>query len=566
MVNGPEGEVDWQRVDWREAEDNVRRLRQRIFTATREGDLAKVRNLQKLMLRSRSNALMSVRRVTEINVGRKTAGIDGRTALFSEDKASLVDWVQLRSGSWKARPVKRVYIPKADGRQRPLGIPVISDRVLQAQVVNALEPEWEATFEPKSYGFRPGRGCHDAIEAIFNTACGKHAKRLWVLDADLEAAFDRIDHDHLLTMLAGFPARALIRQWLKAGVVEQGILTATERGTPQGGVVSPLLLNIALHGLEEAAGVRYGSVGTKAGKTRRNTPVVIRYADDLLALCHTRQQAEDVKSRLVGWLAARGLRFNEAKTRVVHLDDGVDFLGFTARRNRGKLLITPSKAALRRIRHRLRAEMRSLRGANASAVLYQLNPIIRGWAAYYRTVVSSKVFASLDHYVWTLTFQWARRNHRNKSKHWIVDRYFGRFHATRQDRWIFGDRDSGAYLLKFAWTKIVRHQQVHGTASPDDPALAEYWATRRRRRKPPLSPSGLRLLQQQHGRCPHCGDLLLHADREPQSPHEWEQWARVTRKAVAKKAIVRHGNGPTDDIRYRLIHAHCTAQLQPGQP
>jgi RNA-directed DNA polymerase len=286
----------------------------------------------------------------------------------------------------------------------------------------------------------------------------------------------------------------------------------------------------------------------------------------LLAVCHTRQQAEDVKSRLVGWLAVRGLRFNEAKTRVVHLDDGVDFLGFTARRNRGKLLITPSKAALRRIRHRLRTEMRSLRGANASAVLYQLNPIIRGWSAYYRTVVSSKVFATLDHYVWTLTFQWARRNHRNKSKHWIVDRYFDRFHATRHDRWTFGDRDSGAYLLKFAWTKIVRHQQVQGTASPDDPALADYWATRRRRRKPPLNPSGLRMLKEQHGRCPRCGDLLLHADREPQSPDDWEQWTRATRKAIAKNAIVRYGGSPTDENKYRLIHANCTAQLQPRQP
>jgi RNA-directed DNA polymerase len=561
-VNGLEGEVlDWWRVDWRNAEDNVRRLRQRIFTATRAGDLKTVRSLQKLMLRSRSNALVSVRRVTEINAGRKTAGIDGKVALVPDDKASLVDWAQLHSGPWKARPVKRVYIPKADGRQRPLGIPVIMDRVRQAQVVNALEPEWEAKFEPKSYGFRPGRGCHDAIEAIFNTACGKHAKRLWVLDADLEAAFDKIDHDHLLGALTGFPARGLIRQWLKSGVAERGILAATEWGTPQGGVVSPLLLNIALHGLEEAAGVRYGSVGTKAGTTRRNAPLVIRYADDLLALCHSRQQAEDVKSRLVGWLAARGLRFNEAKTRMVHLDEGVDFLGFTARRHGGKLLITPSKAAQRRIRNRLRTEMRSLRGANASAVLYQLNPIIRGWSAYYRTVVSSKTFAALDHYVWTLTFQWATRNHRNKPKHWIVDRYFGRFHATRHDRWTFGNRDSGAYLLKFAWTKIVRHQQVQGTASPDDPALADYWATRRRRRKPPLSTSGLRLLKEQHGRCPRCGDLLLHADREPQSPEEWEQWARATRKAITKYAIVRSGDAPTDDHTLRLIHAHCTALL-----
>ena len=206
VVNGPEGEfLDWDAVDWRQVEEDVRRLRQRIFAASQAGDLKKVRNLQKLMLRSRANALMSVRRVTELNAGRKTAGIDGKTVTLSQGKAEWASWAQLRSRSWTPKPVRRVYIPKAGGKQRPLGIPVIADRMLQAIAVSALEPEWEARFEPKSYGFRPGRGCHDAIEAIFNTVSGKNPRRRWILDADLAAAFDRIDHDHILARSACSP-------------------------------------------------------------------------------------------------------------------------------------------------------------------------------------------------------------------------------------------------------------------------------------------------------------------------------------------------------------------------
>src|SRR5450756_166349 len=204
VVNGPEGnDLDWHNIDWRQVEDDVRRLRQRIFTATQAGDLKRVRSLQKLMLRSRANTLLSVRRVTERNAGRKTAGVDGKVVLVSSGKAGMADWVQHHTGPWKARPVKRVYIPKkgSAGKRRPLGIPVILDRVLQARVVNALEPEWEARFEPRSYGFRPGRGCHDAIEAIFHVARGANPRRRWVLDADLAGAFDRIDHDHLLDLV-----------------------------------------------------------------------------------------------------------------------------------------------------------------------------------------------------------------------------------------------------------------------------------------------------------------------------------------------------------------------------
>jgi RNA-directed DNA polymerase len=240
VVNGPEDAcLAWRQVEWRRVEDDVRRLRQRIFTASQAGDLKRVRSLQKLMLRSRANTLVSVRRVTERNAGRLTAGVDGEVALTPEAKMQLADRIGRRAEPFRAMPVRRVYIPKPGSRKRrPLGIPVVVDRVHQARVVNALEPEWEARFEPRSYGCRPGRGCHDAIQAIYEVVKGKRPKRQWVLDADLAGAFDRIAHDHILTMLGSFPARGMVRQWLKAGVVEQGRLHRTEEGTPQGGVVT----------------------------------------------------------------------------------------------------------------------------------------------------------------------------------------------------------------------------------------------------------------------------------------------------------------------------------------
>ena len=321
-------------------------------------------------------------------------------------------------------------------------------------------------------------------------------------------------------MLGTFPARGMVAQWLKAGVVEQGRLHRTEEGTPQGGVASPALLNIALHGIELAAGVRYGA----DGHTRAGSPMLIRYADDFVVLCHTRQEALAVKAKLAVWLAPRGLAFNEDKTRVVTLEDGFDFLGFNVRRYHGKLLIKPSKAAVRRIRERLRTELWSLRGSNAAAVIKRLNPIIRGWAAYYRTQVSAEIFGKLDHYLWGLTYKWARFSHANKPVSWVVARYFGKFNKARQDRWVFGDRDSGAYMHRFAWTSIVRHPLVKHKASPDDPTLGDYWAARRRKAPLPINNTALRLHQDQDGCCAICKATLIPAEDRPQTPREWEAW------------------------------------------
>jgi len=584
-ANGPEDQprgqdapapAEWDQIDWRAQEGQVRRLRQRIFKAAQEQDWAKVRNLQKLMLRSRANTLVSVRQVTQRNAGRRTAGIDGEVALTPEARAGVAVRVHQSRSSWNPRAVRRVYIPKASNRAklRPLGIPVILDRCHQNRVKNALEPEWEARFEPRSYGFRPGRSCQDAIATIYNACKGPMARRVWALDADLAAAFDRIDHDHLLASIGSFPARNMIRGWLKAGVFEAGKgFAPTGEGTPQGGVISPCLLNVALHGLEEAAGVCYKTSGTCAGATKPGSPVAVRYADDVVVLCHSQEQAARVRAQLAEWLAPRGLAFNEDKTRIVHLEEGFDFLGFSVRRypNR-KLLIKPSQAAIRRVRERLASETRRLRGSNATAVIAALNPVIRGWAAYYRGVVSSRVFSSLDDYMWKLTCKWATwRHHSNKPKRWIVGRYFGKFNKFRNDRWVFGDRDSGACLVKFSWTAIERHVPVTGAASPDDPALARYWAERRKKARPPLDGYTLRLLARQDGRCPLCEGHLLSPDQPPQSPQQWEQWwLQVTRRAIAASYLTHHGRpGPADGDQTRLVHASCQRALhvrQRGKP
>jgi RNA-directed DNA polymerase len=437
---------------------------------------------------------------------------------------------------------------------------VLTDRCHQARVKNALEPEWEARFEARSYGFRPGRCCQDAAGALYNALKGK-ARRVWILDADLTAAFDKISHSFLLEQLGGFPARDMIAGWLKAGVIEAGKgFAPTDEGTPQGGIVSPVLLNVALHGLEEAAGVRYQS-GPRAGWARDDSPVLVRYADDFAVCCHTRRQAEGIREQLAGWLAERGLALNEDKTRIVCLTTGFDFLGWNFRRYPGgKLLIKPSKAAIRKHRRRLADEMRRLRGSNAAAVIATLNPVIRGWTAYHRCMVSSKAFASLGSYTWKLTYKWARYSHPNKPARWVTSRYYGKFCPSRDAMWVFGDRETGGYLLRHSWTSIRRHVMVKGQSSPDDPDLAGYWENRRRRNGLPLDSGTLGLLGRQESRCPHCGSLLIDASHLPSSPEDWENWWHgVTRQHIPREAIA--GTTPTppqgSGTILALMHASC---------
>jgi RNA-directed DNA polymerase len=526
-ANETKAQLDWNSIHWKRANRVVRNLRQRIFRASQHGDHKKVRSLQKLMLRSHANLLVSVRRVTQINAGKNTPGVDKVVVKTPEGRAALIEHLQVYQ-PWRAHPTRRVYIPKANGKQRPLGIPTITDRVMQARVKNALEPEWEARFEASSYGFRPGRSAQDAIGDIFNLA-NSRGRRRWVVDADIEAAFDRIDHDFLISTLDGFPARELIRQWLKAGYVELGQLHATETGTPQGGVISPLLANIALHGMEQALRVTRNKHGYLNGSR-----AVVRYADDFVIFCETQHDAEAAHAEINQWLKQRGLRLSDTKTRLVHLSTGFDFLGFNVRlypapftRAGFKLLIRPSRTSIRAVRDKLRSLWQCRAGASPDYVAKTLNSVVRGWAQYFRGSIASATFNALDRWMLIRSYRWMRRRHPGRSYKWLKAKYYGSFNPRYPgNNSVFGDHATGVYLEKFAWVHIERHAKVRGAASPDDSTLREYW---RNRRTQAPGHSGLwkRLTWRQDGRCPVCGEALFngeelhlhHLERDHRSPN-----------------------------------------------
>lgn len=513
LANGPTTQIDWQSINWKRANRNVRNLRQRIFRATQEEDWKKVRSLQKLMLRSLSNVLVSVRRVTQINQGKRTAGVDRLVVKTPKARTDLVkDLVTLTP--WRAKPARRIYIPKSNGKQRPLGIPVIRDRCLQAMVKNALEPEWEARFERSSYGFRPGRSAHDAIKRIRCLSYPQNRKK-WVLDADIKGAFDNISHTFLLDTIQNVPGRELIRQWLKAGYMEDTTCHPTESGTPQGGVISPLLANIALHGMEQALEVRYGSDGTI-----RSQRAIVRYADDFVVFCESEADARQCQSILTDWLATRGLQLSPEKTHILHLQEGFDFLGFHIRhyptpqtsKTGWTLVIKPNKKSVNAIRAKLRYIWRTYWMYSPRELIRLLNPIIRGWANYFRKASAKKIFASLDHWMTIRAIRYAKYRHPRKPAKWWYAKYFGQYQLGSRNRWIFGDQQSKAHLLTFASFPIERHIMVKGLSSPDDPQLQDYWLQRERRKKTDLTRTRQKVATRQKGCCPHCGESLFNGE------------------------------------------------------
>jgi RNA-directed DNA polymerase len=478
-ANGPTERCDWQQVNWTKVNRVVRNLRRRIYRATAECDLKKVRSLQKLMLRNRANVLQSIRRVTQWNKGKRTPGVDRQLVLTDQARGRLAE-VLLRYQPWRAKPVRRVYVPKANNKWRPLGIPTIRERCMQAMVKNALEPEWEARFESISYGFRPGRSCQDAIAKVFQLTL-PNSSRKWVIDADIHGAFDNISHAYLLETIGQFPAKELIKQWLRAGYVELGRLHETLAGAPQGSIVSPLLANIALHGMEQALGIKRDSHGNS-----RSSRAVVRYADDFVVFCRTQEDTIVCIRILEEWLAKRGLQFSEEKTRIVHLQDGFEFLGFHIRHYKDRRTrsgwirrIKPSAKSVKRIKEKLRDIWREGRHMTMVAIVLRLNPVIRGWAYYFRTQASTKTFVALDNWMFWHEARFVKRRHGHKNRKWLQEHYWGRLHPTRQDRWVFGVPQRGLYLQKFSWVRFHRHTLVRGTASPDDPNLTQYWAKRR---------------------------------------------------------------------------------------
>ena len=506
----------WNDINWSQNNRIVRDLRQRIYRAARAGDTRTVRSLQRTMLKSRANRECSIRRVTQLNAGRHTPGTDKLVVKTPEARTKLMRELETYE-PWKAQPVKRVWILKANGKRRPLGIPTILDRCMQAIVKNALEPEWEAHMckEPCNYGFRPGRSCHDAIERIYNNVRPTNNKK-WIVDADIKGAFDNIQHKTILKAIKGFPGQGLVKAWLKAGIVEEERKRKTERGTPQGGIISPLLANIALHGMEQAVGVTYGKQGDSY--IVKGHRILVRYADDFVILTNTEEDAHEAKATIEKWLQERGLALSEDKTSIRHITEGFDFLGFTIRQYADrktktgyKLLIAPSKASVKAFTRRLKAEWLDLVGHNANAVVGRLNPILKGWGNYFRHSVASQVFHDIDVKMFERAMRWTKRSHHTKSQQWRVTRYFGRKQPGRTDRWVFGG-DKG-HLTKLQWIPIKRHVMVKYDASPDDPTLRAYWEKREQRKSELLPTKRWReLSKRQKGKCPHCHDSLHNAE------------------------------------------------------
>jgi RNA-directed DNA polymerase len=488
----------------------VYRLQKRIFRAAEHGNDKTVHRLQQLLMRSRSAQLLAVRRVTQDNRGKKTAGIDGIKALPPEERLHLAEALHPKHlKRVKAQPVRRIWIPKPGKlEQRPLGIPVMHDRTHQALVKLALEPEWEARFEPNSYGFRPGRGSHDAIEAIFLTI---RTKAKYVLDADIRGCFDHIAHQPLLDKLATYPAlRQTIRSWLKAGIMEADRLYSSSEGTPQGGVVSPLLANVALHGMERDLQSAY----TK----REGKPFLVRYADDFVVLHPTQAGTEKARQLVETWLATMGLELKPSKTRMTHTlhgEAGFSFLGFQVRQypvgktHMGhtadgtpighKTLIKPDPEAVKRHMATLRRLVRVHRNASQEKLINALNPVIVGWAHYHRTVVSSAVFTRCDHLLNKMLQRWAYNRQPRKHKRWVVGKYWA---VNRGEGWTF-KAPNGTRLLEHHTIAHQHHVKVKGTGSPYDGDLL-YWS-QRLREHPLVGTRTGKLLKLQRGRCAFCG-------------------------------------------------------------
>ncbi|MEH2041446.1 group II intron reverse transcriptase/maturase [Nostoc sp.] len=521
-VRDNESMVEWKHINWRKLERRVFKLQKQIYKASRRGDVKAFRRLQKTLMNSWGAKCLSVRRVTQDNQGKKTAGVDGIKSLSPEARLELV--AKLKPNS-KVKPTRRVWIPKpGTDEKRPLGIPVMNDRALQALFKLALEPEWEARFEPNSYGFRPGRSCHDAIEAIFKAIVQKSK---FVLDADIAKCFDRIDHEALLRKLNTSPTiRRQVRAWLKAGVMDGGQLFPTSEGTPQGGVISPLLANIALHGMEERINKAFPEMSQTMRETwyhkkgtKFRSPQVIRYADDFVILHKDITVVQRCREIISEWLIDMGLELKPSKTRLTHTlnehgseKPGFNFLGFNVRQwkvskydsKQGfKTIITPSKEKQKIHYDRVASIIDDHKAAPQVALISRLNPVITGWSNYYSTVISKVIFSDLDNLLYLKLKAWAQHRHPKKTGGWVSKKYW---QTIGGNNWAFATRQEGKnpmQLRSHTEAKIIRHVKVEGDASPYDGNLI-YWSSRMGKH-PETTLRVATLLKSQEGKCTHCG-------------------------------------------------------------
>ncbi len=532
--------MNWHDIEWDEVHRIVRRLQARIVKATQEGRRDKVKALQRLLTRSFSGRALAVKRVTE-NRGKNTPGVDGEIWDTPAKKMKAVH--ELRQRGYRPQPLRRVYIPKSSGKLRPLGIPTMKDRAMQALYLLALDPIAETLADPNSYGFRKKRCQADAIAQCFNFLSRKVAVR-WILEGDIKSCFDRISHEWLLENIP--MEKSILRQWLKAGYMEQHVLHPTEEGTPQGGIISPVLANMALDGLEKY--LREHLPQYQRGQ--RVKVNLVRFADDFIATGYARAFLETVVKPLVErFFWERGLELSPEKTVITRIEDGFDFLGQNVRKYNGKLLIKPSRKSVQSLLRKIRNIVKANLQAKAENLIRLLNPIIRGWVQYHRHVVSKAVFSAIDHFTFKILWRWARRRHPNKSAHWVKDKYF-RSHKERN--WIFfgeGDRSSKweAWLYTAARTSIRRHVKIRGEANPYDPAWEMYFE-KRLGVKMKDNLSGRRKLlypwKEQNGICPVCNQKIT----------ELTGWHN--------HHIVWRSKGGSDKAENRvLLHPNCHRQV-----
>jgi len=424
-----ERSVDWHSIDWVKCHANVRRLQRRIVKATQQGRWGKVKALQRLLTTSFSGKALAVKRVTE-NQGKRTPGVDKETWSTPKDKSKGL--LSLKRHGYRPSPLRRVYIPKANGKKRPLGIPTIKDRAMQALYLLALEPIAETLADPNSYGFRPGRSTADATQQCFQTLA-KADRAQWILEGDIKGCFDNISHEWLL---ANIPTdKTILKKWLKSGFLENQIWYDSYSGTPQGGIISPVLANLTLDGLETLLKRHFPKEIWHHGKRHYPKVNLIRYADDFVITGESRELLEyQVKPILESFLAERGLSLSPEKTVITPVSDGFDFLGQNVRKYHGKLLIKPSKKSVKSLLHRVRSLLKKHQMAKQEVVINVLNPIIRGWALYHRHVVAKEVFSKVDHWIWQAIWNWACFRHPNKGRRWIMKKYF---HSSGNRNWVF---------------------------------------------------------------------------------------------------------------------------------
>ncbi|WP_082722075.1 group II intron reverse transcriptase/maturase [Burkholderia sp. RF2-non_BP3] len=503
-------EVAWHAIKWSDAHQTVRRLQMRIAKAVKEGRWGKVQALQRLLTHSFYGRAVAVKRVAEN--GKRTSGVDG--AVWDTPEAKVRAVLSLKQRGYKPQPLRRVFIPKANGKLRPLGIPTMADRAMQALHSLALEPIAETTADPNSYGFRRERASRDAAEQCF-ISLGKRVSPQWVLDADIAGCFDNIDHDWLL---ANVPMdKGILRKWLKSGVVWQGQKFSTVAGTPQGGIISPLLANLTLDGMQRALAAHFGIKQYKGVNGEHNPKKVnlIRYADDFVITGASKEVLEEAKISIEGFLTERGLTLSDEKTKIVHIEEGFDFLGWNFRKYGTKLLIKPATKNVQAFLRKARGIIKSSRPATQMEVINRLNPVVRGWANYHRHQVSKDTFNKVDHVIWKQLWQWACRRHPNKSLGWVKGRYF---HRVKGRDWVFGtsvtdDRgvDRFVSLVKASDTPIRRHVKIRAEANPYDPGGEQYIEDR-------LGLSTKESLQGRHrlrmlwyaqdGRCSNCNERI----------------------------------------------------------